>query len=144
MYTKILVPLDLNEGGFAHKAVECARDLAKQFDAELFLLNVVPGFEMPMVASYFPKQAYQAMVTEAREAVQAEADALLKGSGVSYHCLVKEGKPVEAILSEATRLGIDLMVMASHKRRRLERAALGTVTHKVVARSDIPVLVIKP
>ncbi|WP_189609654.1 universal stress protein [Saccharospirillum salsuginis] len=144
MYTKILVPLDLNEGSFADKAVVAARDLAQQFNAELFLLTVVPGFEMPLVATYFPEQAHQAMMTDAREAVEAEAETVLKGSGVTYHCLVKEGKPVEAIQTEARRLGVDLVVMASHKRRRLERVALGAVTNKVVAQSDVPVLVIKP
>lgn len=144
MYSKILVPLDLNEDSFADKAVARARDMAEQFGAEIYLLNVVPGYEMPLVASYFPKQAYQTMLKEAKADLQSEADALLKDSGLHYHCLIREGKPAEVILNEATRLGADLLVMASHKHRRLDRVALGRITNKVVARSEMPVLVIKP
>ncbi len=144
MYTTILVPMDLNTESLARKAVHEAAGLARRFDAELVLLSVVPGFEMPMVGSFFPEQAYQTMVSEARTALHKEADALLADSGVRYQCRVQEGKTVDGILAAVDEIKPDLMVMASHKRARLEPTMLGNVANKVVAKTPVPVLVIKP
>ncbi len=57
MYKHILVPVDLNEQGFADKAVQLAVWHAKHSNAEIHLLNVLPGIHMSMVATYFPKDA---------------------------------------------------------------------------------------
>ncbi|HXU83781.1 MAG TPA: universal stress protein, partial [Polyangia bacterium] len=48
----------------------------------------------------------------------------------------------EAIVQAAERLGVDLIVMASHGRSGLKRALLGSVAEEVARRSPKPVLIV--
>jgi nucleotide-binding universal stress UspA family protein len=54
---------------------------------------------------------------------------------------VENDIPWQAILDAAKDKGCDLIVMASHGRTGFSAAFLGSVTHKVLAQSSIPVLV---
>jgi nucleotide-binding universal stress UspA family protein len=51
--------------------------------------------------------------------------------------------PSDAIIKTAQERGCDLIVMASHGRRGVRRMMLGSQTAEVLARSDVPVLVIR-
>lgn len=51
--------------------------------------------------------------------------------------------PKEAILEEAKKRGVDLIVMGSHRHSALADAMLGTTTMKVLHSSSIPVLVVR-
>ena len=65
-----------------------------------------------------------------------------KVNGVQCELLAEHGeKPYEHIVDAATRLGCDLIVMATHAREGLEALVLGSETQKVLARSKIPVVV---
>ena len=55
MFTKILLPVDLNHTKSWTKALAKASGLAKAFDAELHLLSVVPDFGMTIVSDFFPE-----------------------------------------------------------------------------------------
>lgn len=54
---------------------------------------------------------------------------------------IVSGKPYEAIIATARRLGCDLIVMASHGRRGLQGLLLGSEARKALVHSAIPVLV---
>jgi nucleotide-binding universal stress UspA family protein len=49
--------------------------------------------------------------------------------------------PAEGILKAAREAGCDLIVMASHGRRGVERLLLGSQAMKVMAASTVPVLI---
>ncbi len=66
MYKQILVPVDLNDKGFSDRAVELAVWHAKNSNAEVHLLTVLPGIHMSMVATYFPKDAAKQMKTDVK------------------------------------------------------------------------------
>ena len=143
MYKQILVPVDLNDKGFSDKAVELAIWHAKHSNAEVHLLNVLPGIHMSMVATYFPKDAALKM--------KADVESQLKDFAVKhidedvvYKVHVAEGKPYSTILDFAEKLGADLIVMPSHKRSKIDKVVLGSVASKVVQNSPINVLVVKP
>ncbi len=51
--------------------------------------------------------------------------------------------PAEAIVAHAAEAGCDLIVMSSHGRRGLKRLILGSQTAEVLAKSPIPVLVVR-
>lgn len=143
MYKHILVPVDLNEKGFSDKAVQHAVWHAKQSNAELHLLNVLPGIHMSMVATYFPKDAAAKMKDDVRAQLKAFAEKYIL-EDVVYKLHVAEGKPYATILDYAEKLGADLIVMPSHKRSRIDKVMLGSVASKVVEHSPINVLVVKP
>ena len=54
------------------------------------------------------------------------------------------GKPSTTICQAAERFGADLICIGSHGRSGLSRAVLGSVAYDVIARSYLPVLVIRP
>lgn len=143
MYKQILVPVDLNDQGFSDKAVEAAVWYATHSNAQLHLLNVLPGMHMSMVASYFPKDAAIKMKQDVEEQLKKFALDNIPDN-VLYSVNVTEGQPASTILEYADKVGADLIVMPSHKRSRLDKALLGSVTNKVVQKSHINVLVIKP
>ena len=59
MFKRILVPVDLQETQFAQRALSIAVDAAQHHAADLHVLVVIPGFSMPMVANYFPNDAFE-------------------------------------------------------------------------------------
>lgn len=56
---------------------------------------------------------------------------------------VVRGNVVDEILSEAQRIGCDLIVMGYHVRGKLEEAVLGSTTRKVLRRSKTPVMLVQ-
>ncbi|CAK4069652.1 MULTISPECIES: universal stress protein [Vibrio] len=143
MYKQILVPVDLNDKGFSDKAIEQAVWHAKHANAQIHLLNVLPGIHMSMVATYFPKDAAQKMRSDVEEQLKAFASSHIPEE-VVYKAHVAEGKAYSTILDYAERLGADLIIMPSHKRSKIDKVVLGSVASKVVQNSPINVMVIKP
>ena len=143
MYKHILVPIDLNEKGFADKAVELAVWHAKHSNAELHLLKVLPGVHMSMVATYFPKDAAHQMKVDVKKQLNKFAETHVTDN-VSYKTYVAEGKTYATILKYADKLNADLIIMPSHKRSGVDKVILGSVASKVVQNSPVNVLVVKP
>jgi nucleotide-binding universal stress UspA family protein len=56
---------------------------------------------------------------------------------------VPRHRPADAILEAVTARGIDTIVMGSHGRRGLGRLLLGSQASEVLARSSVPVLIVK-
>lgn len=143
MYKQILVPVDLNDKGFSDKALELAVWHAKHSNAQVHLLNVLPGIHMSMVATYFPKDAAEKMKNDVENQLKQFAVQHIPEE-VVYKAHVAEGKAYATILDYAEKLGADLIVMPSHKRSKLDKVVLGSVASKVVQNSPINVLVVKP
>ncbi|OAN18986.1 universal stress protein [Photobacterium jeanii] len=143
MFKQILVPVDLNDKGFADKAVELAVWQAQQNNATIHLLNVLPGIHMSMVSSYFPKDAARQMKQDAQKQLKAFAEKFIPAE-VLHHQYISEGKTWTTILEHAERVGADLIIMPSHKRSKIDKVMLGSVASKVVENSPINVLVLKP
>ncbi len=143
MYKQILVPVDLNEKGFCDKAMKTAIWHAQHSNAEVHLLNVLPGVHMSMVASYFPKEAAVEMKKDVEQQLKAFADEYVD-STIVYKTHVAEGKTYATIIDYAEKLGADLIVMPSHKRSKVDKVILGSVASKVVQNSPVNVLIVKP
>ena len=62
---------------------------------------------------------------------------------VEVQRIVTDGKAYEAILRVAKQLKVDLIVMASHKRKRAEDYILGTNAMRVVQQSKRSVMVVR-
>lgn len=143
MYKHILVPIDLNDKGFSDKAVELAVWHAKNANAELHLLNVLPGFNMPMVAAYFPENAEHQMKVDVKKQLDQFAETHITDK-VNYKTYVAEGKTYTTILEYVDKLGADLIIIPSHRHSKVDRVILGSVASKVVENSPVNVLVVKP
>ena len=65
-------------------------------------------------------------------------------SGHRFETLVKEGKPAAAILDTAAALGVDLIVIGTHGRSRLDHLLIGSVTERVLRKATCSVLAVRP
>jgi nucleotide-binding universal stress UspA family protein len=142
MYKKILVPLDGSE--LAKRGLEEAEKLAKFFEAEIVLFQVVPF--MPIYGS--PELVTPLIVDEKqKEAVEKYLATLveeLKKRGLRVTATVRTGQQVAAeIIDFAKEVGADLIVMCTHGRSGITRWVLGSTAHKVLIRAETPILLIR-
>ena len=75
---------------------------------------------------------------------RASADRLRRRGLRVTVSVVADQQPASAILSEASAVGADFIVMATHGYRGVQRALLGSTTDKVLRASDIPLLLYRP
>jgi nucleotide-binding universal stress UspA family protein len=142
MYKKILVPLDGSE--LAKMALDEAEKLAKAFDAEIILFQVVPF--MPIYGS--PELVTPLIVDEkqkeAAEKYLANLGEELKKRGLRAAATVRTGQQVAVeIIDFAKEAGVDLIIMCTHGRSGISRWVMGSVALKVVTRAETPILLIR-
>ncbi len=135
MFSTILLPVDLGHDASWEKALPAALG----FGGALHLLSVAPDFGESAVSSYFPPD----FEAKARAGLKArlEAFAAEKAPGATAH--VAFGDIDRSILDAASRIGADLIVMASHKPNELRSFFVGSHAERVVRHAPIPVLVIR-
>jgi nucleotide-binding universal stress UspA family protein len=63
--------------------------------------------------------------------------------GVAHRALIRLGDPAEEILAVATAETADLVVLATHGRRGLNRLIMGSTTETVLRKSAVPVLTLR-
>ncbi len=146
-WKRILVPLDGTE--FSCGIIETALPLARKFGAALELVRVVP-FPMEVASPYLPTtvQMNQQVLSAAKEAAASwleEKVAFVESRGVEAHAVVKvASQPASAICARAEEADVDLIVMATHGRKGLSRAFLGSTADKVIRSTSIPLLTHRP
>ena len=141
MFKKILMPIDLQETHLAAKAVKIAVDEARKHSAEVDIMTVMPGFGMPMVATFFPDSAMKKALKE----IGAELKRYIASNfpkDITTHPIITEGNPAERILSQAQKIGADLIIIPSHAQS-LGQVFLGSCAAKVVEHAHCSVMVIK-
>jgi nucleotide-binding universal stress UspA family protein len=113
--------------------------LAQKYDAKITLLHV---YQVPpsIYAADFSFPSKELAI--AAKTALAEATAKAKQRYAKLEGLLETGSPGETIVSLAEKNHADLIVMATHGRRGIARALLGSVTEKVVRLSHTPVLTV--
>jgi nucleotide-binding universal stress UspA family protein len=144
MFKKILVPTDGSAQAAA--AATIASELAKSQSAKVVGVYVIDPFPYIGIgdASAVGLQTY---LTEAKAAAGQALEMLGKAceaEGVPFAGDTIERNVVhEGILETAKAEGCDLIVMGSHGRRGLKSLILGSVAQKVLAHTELPVLIVK-
>lgn len=147
MFERILVATDGSE--LSQKAVTSAIALAATHRAELVVLKVIPRYPQSYLEGaliYAPKdvsEVEQKWHDDAQaELAEAKAQALAQGVQTQTD-VVKSDLIAEAIISAATAHRSELIVMASHGRKGVQRLLLGSETQHVLTHSQLPVLVLR-
>jgi nucleotide-binding universal stress UspA family protein len=128
----ILVPIDWSES--SDRAFHLAASLAREHDAQLLLVYVVP---LPAVMYGPPPASYLNHLLEALCRMRPS------DPKVRVRCLLVEGDPATEILSAAREGNCDLIVMGTHGRTGLNRLLTGSVAEEVVRKAPCPVLTVK-
>ena len=148
MYRNILIATDGSDS--ASKAVDHGIMLAKKIGASIIIVTVWEIWSSDEIAFEVgrgianPMQRIEEIATKFAEKIMAAAKTAAQGAGVECETIqVRDRAPAEAIIATANEKGCDLIVLASHGRRGLNRLVLGSVTTEVLAYSKVPVLVLR-
>jgi nucleotide-binding universal stress UspA family protein len=138
IYRRILVGTDFSAASTV--AFEQGLKLATQNKAELLVADAsVP----PSTLGFMPKESYSEWEQHCRTEAQRNIGALMQKAGqegVKAHMLMLQGLADDAMIEAAARLGVDLIVIGTHGRRRVSRFFMGSVAAHLVSRAPCAVL----
>jgi nucleotide-binding universal stress UspA family protein len=139
----ILFPTDFSEG--ASHALAYAIDMSKKFEAKLFLLHVIHDIDAS-TGLHIPHSSVDVMYKELEAATRKAMDKLCLS--VNDYCrgtesFVMHGVPYEEILKFVSAKTINMVIMATHGRKGLDRVLFGSTAERVVRNSICPVLTVR-
>ena len=130
---------------FDRKALQFGISLAKQFNAELFVIHVVhdpfglEGWNLPvpnLEADY---------LRELQKAKKSLDDMIAqeRAGGLGIKELVREGEPVQEILRVVKEEKIDLLILLAHEEGKLEHFLFGHANDQIVHKLPCTILLVK-
>jgi len=137
-YTDILLPTRGGDG--SELAVDHAVSIAARFDATLHVVYVVDARSQ---AAKRETYELKELVDELRAAVTDEVVARADEAGVDSRAVVLQGTPHSAIRRYVDESGIDLIVMGTHGRGRVETFLLRSIAERTVRTADVPVVTVR-
>jgi nucleotide-binding universal stress UspA family protein len=142
MYKHILIATDGSD--LAAKAVATGLALAKQLGAKATAVTATEPWTAMMMgepAISFPIAEYEEAATQSAARILGGVTEAAKKAGVACETVHAMNFPADAIIDTAKAKGCDLIVMASHGRRGIARALLGSQAVNVLTHSTLPVLI---
>jgi len=138
MFSTIAVGTD--GSATASEAVRAAAEIARRFDADLFLLSAYreSGESATDPVGDEEQWAFKPVARLREELTRTETE--LKRDGLRVKTLVNEGNPAEVLIGLAEECGADLLVIGN---RGMRRRVLGSVPNTVTHRAPCAVLVVK-
>ncbi|MEJ5020483.1 universal stress protein [Ochrobactrum vermis] len=149
MYKNILIATDGSE--LAEKGVDQGVALAKETGARVTFVSVtelLPSYGIVVAAEWASSpaafQEYREAITKAATEILTKAKAKATEIGVSVEAVhVENQSPAQGIVEAANAKNADLIVIASHGRRGVNKLLLGSQAAEVLSLSTVPVLVVK-
>jgi nucleotide-binding universal stress UspA family protein len=147
MFRRILVSTDGTTR--SARAVRTAAALARTCGASLTIFHAIPAYRTPYYPEgvgfdWPPESQYLKDSAQEAQKLLAKARALAAKEGVAATTAhVHDDETATAIVAAAAKAKCDLVVMASHGRKGLEKLLIGSETQRVLARTKIPVLVVR-
>jgi universal stress protein A len=140
----ILVPIDFSQ--HSKNALKYAIPLAEKFGASLHLIYVVEPTIYPADLG-FGQVVLPGVEEELRDKGEGELQLLIEreiGGRVKADATVRTGNPHQEILKVADETGVDMIVVATHGHSGVEHMLFGSTADRIVRRSKIPVLTVRP
>lgn len=148
MYRNILIATDGSE--LAGKGVRHGLALAEKLGAKVTVLSVVEPLMPEAIQAAIsggiqdPVVRYDQQIDDSMKRRYAAIEQEAAQYGITVDMLHEiDESPAEAIVRVAEANACDLIVMASHGRRGIRKALLGSQTAEVLVNTNIPVLVIR-
>jgi nucleotide-binding universal stress UspA family protein len=135
VFNHILVAIDGST--YSHRTLTTAIEVAKKFQGDIFVVHLIEHDvgRAGVIPSETPAHATK-LIDDAVKTVSAAGP-----SAAGQVNTVATGHTAKAIVDIAKDKGIDLIVMGSRGLSDVQGLLLGSVTHKVMQLSEIPVLV---
>ncbi len=138
----ILVPTDFSP--LAEQALDYAIELASKLDATVQVLHVIgiPALGVPELGLAVASTVIDQIVADSTKSLDRLITAR-KDKAKLAEPILRTGDARDVILHVAEELHADLIIMATHGRRGVARALLGSVAEMVVRTSPVPVLTVR-
>lgn len=141
----IVVPTDLSRHSIS--AFDYAASLAEQFSATIHLVHILDKIP-PLIAvnslKISEEELMQSLEDGAIEKLEETTTNLRRSTTATVVSAIRKGVDYEEIISYATELNAELIVIATHGRTGVLHTLLGSVAEKIIRFSKIPVLVTTP
>jgi nucleotide-binding universal stress UspA family protein len=145
MFKHILIPIDGTE--FSDRAIDAGVRFAKSIDARITGFIAEPEYKIPTHGEIVSRTSVS--MYEHSDKARAHAESVLKRMGEKAHAegvkfdaaYVENDRPVDAIVEAAEKHACDLILMASHGRRGLDKLLHGSAAEGVLKHTQVPVLV---
>lgn len=137
MFKRILLPIDVDYPRTAAAVYQRAAEYAKLSGAEIKIVSVMPGFGMPIVASYIPEKVRRDAAAKFKAAVEKFIN---ENCGGSIPFTIRTGKNWEEILKAAEEWDADLIVVYHNHRRDINEAFSGSCSRRVAEHAKCSVL----
>ena len=146
MYKNILIATD--GSNFADEAVKKGLALAKALDASVKLVTVTEPPSALEISAHVEAghmdalNKYNTRAEEEAKNILSAAASTAKDLNINCEIIyVPDQHPAEGIIASAKDKKCDLIIMASHGRRGIEKFIMGSVANEVVTHSAVPVLI---
>jgi len=144
MYKKILVPLDGST--FAESALEHVRKVAREGEVEkVFLIRVLEPIIIDVkdyIGADRARETEEKLEADAKKYLEKTKAVLRKEDMHAEMKMVVDGEPTAKILEFAQQEKVDLIIMSTHGKSAFFHWIFGSVAHKVLANSPIPILLV--
>lgn len=143
MFKKILLPTDGSP--ISEKSAKAALEFAAINKASIVVLSVAQSYPcmlMPEAGAMLDLSIYEEAQDQAAQANATKIKILAENAKVDFEIVVTRGThPYEEIIATANEKYCDVIWIASHGRRGLDKLLLGSETQRVLAHSVLPVVV---
>lgn len=141
LYRKILLATDDSES--ARKAADAALELAHLSGAKIYAVYVIDRSIYSSVPEDLEwEEAMYARFRELGEEAVSYMEKAAKDTGLQVESVLLEGHPAEEIVNFAEKNGMDLIIIGSLGKSKVERFLIGSISEKVIRNSKVPVLVV--
>jgi nucleotide-binding universal stress UspA family protein len=147
VYAHILISTDGSD--LAPRGVDHGLSLAKSLGSKVTVITTTWPFPFATAYGGWTKgskdtERYDAEQKDSANGILAAVRASAEKMGIEIKTVhVPNTEPAAAIIDTAQKLGCNLIVMASHGRRGIERVLLGSQTSEVLVTTAVPVLVVR-
>lgn len=143
-FKKILLPTDFTAS--SETAARYALTIAKRFKSKVYVIHVVETME-DVAGFYVPHLSFDSLHGEMIEGAASHLKRFcakrLRGF-TNFETVIKEGKPYQGIVEFAEKNSMDLIVIGSMGRTRMDRLLSGSTTDRVLRKAHCPVLAVPP
>ena len=146
MFEKILFPTDFSD--VSKKALDYIKQLKEAGTKEVVVLHVIDERELDSVVHHsegglaFEGDLRKIMEKNAEEGMKVIEDEL-KNSGFKVKTRIVKGVPFRDILKAEEEENVSVVVVGSHGKSCVAEMLLGSVSEKVVRKSNKPVLIVR-
>lgn len=145
MFKTILFPSD--GSALSDKAAVSVIEFAKLNQAQIVVVSVVQPFPFSPMGDGGIVMDIGVYEKQMRDAAQIGIDkigAAAREAGLAFQSVITVSpSPYEEIVDAAAKFGCDIILMASHGRKGLNKLFVGSETQKVLGHTNLPVLVLR-